>query len=59
MSRKQFFVLAISEYFEWRAEAKITRQLNRIYSQEKSKLDPGLQRAQLESLRDANQIARR
>lgn len=34
MSRNQFFVLAILEYFEWRAEDKITRQLNRIYSQE-------------------------
>jgi len=54
ISRNRLLVLAIAEYFERRADDKITARLNRVYSQEESRLDPGLQRAQLESFQNAD-----
>jgi hypothetical protein len=54
ISRNRLFVLAISEYFQRLADDKITERLNRVYSREEYELDPGLLRAELELLQNAD-----
>ncbi len=46
LSRSRIYVLALSAFLEKERDAKITGQLNAIYSKEKNDLDPGLHRAQ-------------
>jgi len=41
---------AISEFRRRRRDSKITEQLNKVYSKQPSKLDPGLEAAQAESI---------
>lgn len=50
MSRSQLYATALAEFLERRRTSKITERLNRIYSQERSELDPALHSGQLRSL---------
>lgn len=50
MSRSQLYATALREFLEKRRSSKITEHLNRIYSNERSGLDPVLQSAQMQSI---------
>ncbi len=50
MSRSQLYAAAIREFLERRQTSKITERLNKIYSKQRSGLDPALQSAQIQSL---------
>jgi metal-responsive CopG/Arc/MetJ family transcriptional regulator len=50
MSRSKLYATAISEFLDRRHSESITERLNKFYSKHESKLDPGLQRADLETL---------
>lgn len=51
VSRSELYAKAIAEYLERRQSNAITERLNDVYSASPAKLDPGLNRAQLESLK--------
>jgi metal-responsive CopG/Arc/MetJ family transcriptional regulator len=51
VSRSEFYAKAIAEFLNRRDEGAITERLNDVYSQQPAKVDPGLHRAQLESLK--------
>lgn len=50
VSRSELYAKAIAEYLERRQGDAITERLNEVYSACPAKLDPGLNRAQLEAL---------
>jgi hypothetical protein len=50
MSRSKFYAKAITEYVNAQRARNVTEQLNAIYSKEDSKLDPTLEKLQLQSL---------
>jgi hypothetical protein len=50
ISRSQLYTRAISELLEQRREDRVTEDLDRIYAQEPSVLDPALARLQTASL---------
>jgi metal-responsive CopG/Arc/MetJ family transcriptional regulator len=50
MTRSALFTAAVDAYLEQHQPEAITRALNEIYAEEKSSLDPVLQRAQALSL---------
>ena len=50
LTRSELYATAIAEFLERRREANITERLNRIYSKERSRLDPALKSLQLRSL---------
>ncbi len=50
ISRSQFYATAISELLERERSQAITDKLNEVYSDEPSRLDPGLKRLQFKSL---------
>jgi metal-responsive CopG/Arc/MetJ family transcriptional regulator len=51
ISRSELYAKAISEFLKGQQENSITERLNDLYSRRTAKVDSGLQRAQLESLR--------
>jgi metal-responsive CopG/Arc/MetJ family transcriptional regulator len=54
MSRSKLYAVAISEFLERRRASNITDRLNKIYSKERSELDPALRSAQIRSLEKEN-----
>jgi metal-responsive CopG/Arc/MetJ family transcriptional regulator len=50
MSRSKLYATALREYLAQRRSKSITERLNDYYSRHPAKIDPGLMRAQLESL---------
>jgi metal-responsive CopG/Arc/MetJ family transcriptional regulator len=50
ISRSQLYATAISEFLERRRTRDITERLNRVYSSERSGLDPALHAVQIHSL---------
>ncbi len=50
VSRSELYAKAIAEFLNSQREDSITERLNDLYSRRTAKLDPGLQRAQLQSL---------
>jgi hypothetical protein len=50
MSRSQLYATAIAEFLERRKTSRITERLNKVYSKERSALDPAWHSAQLRSL---------
>lgn len=53
ISRSEFYARAIAEFLDARQEETITERLNEVYASNVAKVDPGLQRAQLKSLKRA------
>ena len=51
VSRSELYAKAIAEFLRGRQENAITERLNRVYSQREAKVDSGLHRAQLKSLK--------
>jgi predicted transcriptional regulator len=51
VSRSELYARAISEFLKVQQGNAITERLNEVYSRDEAKVDPGLQRAQLKSLR--------
>jgi hypothetical protein len=51
VSRSELYARAIAEFLEGVQQNAITERLNTVYSREAAKMDPGLHRAQLKSLR--------
>ena len=51
VSRSELYAKAISAFLKSQESNRITERLNEVYSQHPAKLDPGLQRAQLKSLK--------
>jgi flagellin-specific chaperone FliS len=52
MSRSQLYAQALEAYVDSESGDEITEQLNRVYSKISSELEPGLERAALEILRN-------
>ncbi|HMD50006.1 MAG TPA: hypothetical protein VKG79_12945 [Bryobacteraceae bacterium] len=52
MSRSKLYATALAEYLDRKRSKTITERLNAYYSRHPAKIDPGLMRAQLESLDD-------
>jgi metal-responsive CopG/Arc/MetJ family transcriptional regulator len=50
VSRSELYAKAIAEYLKLQQDNAITDRLNDVYSHRSTKLDPGLHRAQLNSL---------
>lgn len=50
VSRSELYAKAIAEYLNRQQDNAITERLNEVYSNHQAKLDPGLDRAQLESV---------
>jgi metal-responsive CopG/Arc/MetJ family transcriptional regulator len=50
VSRSKLYATAISEFLERQRAGSVTERLNRVYSKHDSKLDPGLERAMLQTL---------
>ena len=50
LSRSEFYARAIAEYLKAQQGNSITERLNELYSRETAQVDPGLDRAQTESL---------
>ena len=50
ISRSELYAKAISEFLKRQDESAITERLNAVYSRCPASVDPGLHRAQLESL---------
>ena len=50
ISRSKLYAEALAEYLERRRSKSITQRLNEYYSRHPAKIDPGLMRAQMESL---------
>jgi len=51
VSRSELYAKAIAEFLRGRQENAITERLNKVYSQREAKVDSGLHRAQLKSLK--------
>ncbi len=51
VSRSQLYAQALEAFIESQSGTEVTEQLNRVYSQTSSKLEPGLERAALEVLK--------
>ena len=51
VSRSELYARAIAEFLKGQQDNSITERLNQVYSRRTAKLDPGLHRAQLKSLR--------
>jgi metal-responsive CopG/Arc/MetJ family transcriptional regulator len=51
VSRSALYAKAIEEFLENQRRTSITERLNEVYSQSTAKVDSGLHRAQLKSLR--------
>jgi metal-responsive CopG/Arc/MetJ family transcriptional regulator len=51
VSRSRFYARAVEAYVRAQSDDDITQQLNKVYSQHSSKLDPLLEAATLEVLR--------
>jgi len=51
VSRSELYAKAIAEFLRSRQENAITERLNKVYSQREAKVDSGLHRAQLKSLK--------
>lgn len=51
VSRSKLYATAVAEFLERRQGAAVTAKLNEVYSRRPSRLDPALQRAQVESLK--------
>lgn len=51
VSRSELYAKAIAEYLRQQRSAGITERLNELYSRVPAKLDRGLERAQVESLK--------
>lgn len=52
ISRNQLYAPAIREFLDRRRTSEITARLNEIYAKEPAKLDPALNLAQLQSLKN-------
>lgn len=52
VSRSQLYTKAVQEFLEHRAPDDVTEQLNRVYSENASSLDPGLAKLQALTLAD-------
>jgi metal-responsive CopG/Arc/MetJ family transcriptional regulator len=52
VSRSELYARAISEFLKLQDGRAITERLNEVYSLNPARLDPGLNRAQLESLEE-------
>jgi metal-responsive CopG/Arc/MetJ family transcriptional regulator len=50
VSRSELYAKAIAEYLQQEQDRTVTERLNQVYAGRTAKLDPGLHRAQLESL---------
>jgi metal-responsive CopG/Arc/MetJ family transcriptional regulator len=51
VSRSELYAKAIAEFLRGRQEKSITERLNKVYSEREAKVDSGLHRAQLKSLK--------
>jgi hypothetical protein len=51
VSRSELYAKAIAEFLKQQDGAAITERLNNVYSRQAAKVDPGLHRAQLKSLK--------
>ncbi len=51
VSRSELYTKAIAEFLKQQDTRSITERLNRVYSRYPAKVDPGLHRAQLKSLK--------
>ena len=51
ISRSRFYAAAVEAYVRQHSEADITDQLNRVYADQRSTLEPALETATLEVLR--------
>jgi metal-responsive CopG/Arc/MetJ family transcriptional regulator len=51
VSRSELYAKAIAEFLRGRQENAITERLNKVYSRREAKVDSGLHRAQLKSLK--------
>lgn len=51
VSRSELYANAITEYLKKRQDNAITERLNQVYARRSAKLDSGLHRAQMKSLR--------
>jgi metal-responsive CopG/Arc/MetJ family transcriptional regulator len=52
ISRSQLYSDALAQYLTTRGAAEVTARLNRVYSTERSEIEPALMRAQLQTLDD-------
>lgn len=52
VSRSQLYATAIREYLERRRNNNVTARLNEVYSKESSELDPAMNVAQLQALKN-------
>ncbi len=52
VSRSQLYSDALARYLSQRGAAEVTARLNRIYSTERSEIEPAMLRAQLENVTD-------
>lgn len=52
VSRSELYAKAIAEYLKRQQENAITGRLNEVYAGSPAKLEPGLHRAQLKSLKE-------
>jgi metal-responsive CopG/Arc/MetJ family transcriptional regulator len=52
VSRSELYAKAIAQFLKQYDEDGITERLNEVYSRHEAKVDSGLQRAQLQSLKD-------
>jgi metal-responsive CopG/Arc/MetJ family transcriptional regulator len=50
VSRSELYARALAEFLKQKDEKAITQRLNEVYSRRRAEVDPGLQRAQLQSL---------
>ncbi len=50
ISRSKLYATALAEYLDRKRSKTITERLNAYYSRHPAKIDPGLMRAQIESL---------
>ena len=51
VSRSEFYARAISEFLKAQQGSAITERLNEVYLHSPAKIDPGLHRAQLKSIK--------
>ena len=51
VSRSELYAKAIAEFLKQQDDSAITERLNEVYSRQAAKLDPALNRAQLEALK--------
>lgn len=54
VSRSRLYASALNEFLRQDESKAITERLNKVYSREPGKVDPALQRAQLESIDKGN-----